>query len=417
MKNYFKLPCLAVFAIPFTLKAQTNFKPGYIINLKGDTLKGFVDYREWERNPASVNFRTTVNSATEKYTVENSQGFALTGYEYYERFTVRISQQTVDVTRASTEAMDSASVVNTVFLKLLTRGDKISLYSYSDEIKTRFYIKEKSGVPQELVYKLFFNESGSLQTVNRYRVQLQYLVQKNNIDDAGLSQQILKAEYNEHDLLSIAKKINGDKGHSFTPKSNGGKQFFVGTGVNYSTFKFTGSSALFPGMTENSILPQISAGLDLFFNNNTRVVYFRAEVSLSGNSFSYPPTPIATGSSTPATATLKINQYTFSVTPQFIYNFYSQDNFKIFIGGGARFNISKYNNSNFVITYGTSSSSTQNYPEFRSMGVSIPLKAGVTINNKLEFNAGYTFPLSIVKAPYLSSLAICGLGVNFLFGK
>jgi len=51
------------------------------------------------------------------------------------------------------------------------------------------------------------------------------------------------------------------------------------------------------------------------------------------------------------------------------------------------------------------------------MGVSIPLKTGVTIHNRIEFNLGYTLPLSIVKAPFNSSLTTYGLGVNFLFGK
>lgn len=31
-----------------TVFCQTNFQPGYIVQLNGDTLKGWIDYRNWE---------------------------------------------------------------------------------------------------------------------------------------------------------------------------------------------------------------------------------------------------------------------------------------------------------------------------------------------------------------------------------
>jgi len=38
------------------VSAQKNFIDGYIITLKKDTLKGKIDYREWNLNPSLIHF-------------------------------------------------------------------------------------------------------------------------------------------------------------------------------------------------------------------------------------------------------------------------------------------------------------------------------------------------------------------------
>ncbi len=46
MKNYLVLLCIAVFGgYTVNLNAQTNFKPGFVIQQSGDTLRGEIDYR------------------------------------------------------------------------------------------------------------------------------------------------------------------------------------------------------------------------------------------------------------------------------------------------------------------------------------------------------------------------------------
>lgn len=36
--------------------AQKNLQPGAVITSRGDTLKGFIDYRNWEKNPIAIDF-------------------------------------------------------------------------------------------------------------------------------------------------------------------------------------------------------------------------------------------------------------------------------------------------------------------------------------------------------------------------
>jgi len=46
MKHLVKL-LLIFILLPFISTAQTNYKPGYVVTLTGDTLHGFIDYKEW----------------------------------------------------------------------------------------------------------------------------------------------------------------------------------------------------------------------------------------------------------------------------------------------------------------------------------------------------------------------------------
>ena len=48
---------LVLLALPFAVLAQADFHPGYIIALKGDTLRGSVDYGSGNRSASECRFR------------------------------------------------------------------------------------------------------------------------------------------------------------------------------------------------------------------------------------------------------------------------------------------------------------------------------------------------------------------------
>ena len=49
---------------PVIVFSQTNYKPGYVVNLNGDTLRGFVNYQQWDNNPRTIAFKYKVNDQT-----------------------------------------------------------------------------------------------------------------------------------------------------------------------------------------------------------------------------------------------------------------------------------------------------------------------------------------------------------------
>jgi hypothetical protein len=130
--KYLVIACLLI--CPLLCMAQRNFVPGYVVISKGDTLKGFIDYREWARNPKSVEFKPDLqHNATETYNPDNALAFSIPGIEYYQRHTLRISEDRTQLNDLHL-GLDSSSNIQTVFLRVLASGKSLTLYSYNDHI-------------------------------------------------------------------------------------------------------------------------------------------------------------------------------------------------------------------------------------------------------------------------------------------
>ena len=56
MKHFNKL-LLSLFLLPFFSVAQSNYKPGYVVTSKGDTIHGFIDLQAWDSNPTAISFK------------------------------------------------------------------------------------------------------------------------------------------------------------------------------------------------------------------------------------------------------------------------------------------------------------------------------------------------------------------------
>lgn len=64
--------------------AQVNYQPGWVMPKESqDTLKGFIDYREWEINPEQIWFKTTSSSEQRTaYNLDNCSAFGIAGKEF-----------------------------------------------------------------------------------------------------------------------------------------------------------------------------------------------------------------------------------------------------------------------------------------------------------------------------------------------
>ncbi len=430
MTHFYKA-LLAVILFPLLTSAQSNYKPGYVVTLQGDTLKGFIDYKEWDKNPVSINFKATTGSSEGQYfTVKNAGSFAITGLEYYQRFILSISQDQVDIGKV-TARPDTTHITDTVFLRLSTKGKYLALYSYTDNIKRHFFLLDAGDPqPEELVYQAYYNpdESSSIHHINRYRGQLQFLAQKYAVNNGNLDKQILAADYREPDLANIVQTINGSTGPQFKTQNLAGSRWFAGIGVNYSNLKFTEPPFTGPGGTgaqkssvnnNTSIFPEIKAGIDFFPNKSVQSLLIRIELSASLNQFKV--TNTYDSGTVPSTSSINFTQYNSALTPQIIYNIYNKAKLKAFIGGGIALNFSAYNKYQYIINYGSLFPEIvqNNYPVFSNFWVSFPIRAGVAINNKIEISICYVPSSSITTDNVAPSANITSYraGVNYLFGK
>ncbi|MEZ2339296.1 hypothetical protein AB6735_26865 [Mucilaginibacter sp. RCC_168] len=402
------------------LHAQSNFKPGYVIDSKNDTLKGFVDYREWIKNPREISFKQTQTAAPQKFTVTNANGFAITGAEYYDKFTLNISTSTIELAQLS-HSLDTAYTTDTVFLKNLVNGKNVSLYMWTDKIKSSYYIFDKhSHTIENLKQYLYFNEDRqSVANVNSYINQLLRLAHQYQPGDTKILTRIQKTDYSETDLTAAAIALNGGNATQQSVHSNSGVRFFAGAGVRYSKLQFNSSAgAAGPfsnGIHDNSVSPVITAGMDVLINKYTEKLLFRLELAAAINSYHF-----SEGSSEyTTTKTLDVKIYHFAAIPQVMYNFYSTDNLKAFIDVGVAMNIYKYNNYNYATIYHFSTVTTvsqSKYPVFQGFEFAVPVKAGVQINKRIEVYGTYWLPSSLTKYIYYSAdQSAFQAGINYIF--
>ena len=398
MKFFTIVIILALF--PAILFAQTNYKPGYVVTLKGDTLKGYIDYREWDETPGDVKFKQAVSDNTAKtFTPADITGFGISDMESYRVYTGRISMDPVTPDKVRTEGKrDTSFRFATVFMKDLEKGPKLALYAYKDDVKERFFIGNAPGFePKELVFRI----TGAI-TENTFQKQLSALALEHNELNDNLIVYIGRSEYKESDILQIVSKINGLSKADYEAKY--GSKFklnlFVGAGLNATATKPFGAYKAAGGISYNSYLPCISFGADFFANPKTRRLAFRMEFMASGNQ--YKSATIYTGSPY-VPVRYSYTQLWGAIVPQVIYNFYNTKSLKIYGGGGLALTWYKYSNATYDLNY--ASTQVKNAPMNNSYflykaATPIMIKAGAGFSSHWGVFINYLTPAKVSRDFY-----------------
>lgn len=145
-------------------QAQTDFRPGYIVELSGDTVRGLADYRGALRSTRRCEFKTAPGAATRSYLPSELRGYGFPGQK--------------DFRSRLTPLPDSAGLPQTsrlFFLEVLVSGPA-SLYARRDRADITHYYLQKQTSAQALVSELLFRrdkieKDGSvfLRDVNTFR--------------------------------------------------------------------------------------------------------------------------------------------------------------------------------------------------------------------------------------------------------
>jgi hypothetical protein len=139
--------------------------------------------------------------------------------------------------------------------------------------------------------------------------------------------------------------------------------------------------------SNTSILPQINAGFNFFFNKNVRQLLFRAELNVTGSKADASSAFIDYLGNA-VTNRITYDQFTASLVPQLIYNVHNTDKLKVFLGLGVPVSFSNYSNTKYFI--GTTQ---YDFTGLSKTYISIAGKAGVTFKT-FEVFAAYNKPLS-----------------------
>jgi hypothetical protein len=416
MKTLFSIAA-ALTLLPALTFAQSNYKPGYIVTLKGDTLHGEINQKEWFGNPKSIEFKST--AGVKNYTVNDISYFELLNSSIYQRYSGEISMDETNTSKLQT-GVDSTKKQDVVFLRVEQNGPNVTLYSYIDAKKTRFFIGDnKTGQVKELVYRIYYLPDHGVQTrsENIYIPQLYDLAIKYNPTSEKLKSEIENATYSLPDLKSISQKLNNI---TVDKKTYGGKsawKFFAGVGVNATLFTTSPGTSqgtkFYNAKNTTSVYPAVSAGVNLYPNPSVGKLIVRGEIMVTGaaykNSvdlyFNQPDIP---------KSDFNVKEFLVIVNPQVIYNIYNTNNFKFFIDAGISYT--------FVKTTGNSiynshlQTTTYNYLSLSSGLISFPIKLGVTLGKKVDIYVSYSTPAAITNSKnYTINANSIKAGINYEF--
>ena len=166
---------LVIFLIPFIGQSQQNYLPGKVLTLKGDTIEGFINYRNWKNNPKNILFKKTLDqSDSERFGINEIKSFFVKD-EHYVNAIVEKEISSIRTDQLS-YFKEFKIEVDTVFLQTLIVSDSTQkgLYYLRDNAKNHFYIK--NGYEYGLLYYKKYLKDINDKTLstenNRYLSQL-----------------------------------------------------------------------------------------------------------------------------------------------------------------------------------------------------------------------------------------------------
>ena len=138
--NYYsmrKLPLLLLLLLIHLISySQENFIPGYIINLKGDTVFGFINYRNWKTCPDKILFKVAPGISETEYNPSGLKGFSTAG-RIYESGVVQIEISPINKNYLEYDP-EFKFLTDTVFLQARFRGTK-SLFLFIDNGRRDYF--------------------------------------------------------------------------------------------------------------------------------------------------------------------------------------------------------------------------------------------------------------------------------------
>ncbi len=109
----------------YSIQAQTDFRPGYIIRSSGDTLSGEIDYRGDLTMGLNCTFKSNIDKSVKSYNPDEILEYRFINGKYF------ISRE-----------LTINSIKKRVFLQFLFKG-KISLFYFRDAVADHYFIDKK----------------------------------------------------------------------------------------------------------------------------------------------------------------------------------------------------------------------------------------------------------------------------------
>ncbi|MDP4186042.1 MAG: hypothetical protein Q8862_12900, partial [Bacteroidota bacterium] len=278
------------------VSAQSNFKKGYVVMFAHDTINGYIDYRNWSKNPKEIQFKKEGEQQVRIFSPLNCKSFQVEN-EIYEGHIVDVENSPIDINHLSVTSKP-AMIRDTVFLSVFLRG-RANLYYLKDEIdKTHLLIQVGGDSVVELIHKKYYVVDSKDSLIQNQPVidfsETVYPMGENNfykgqliayLKEENLRSLIEKARYCDTDLIKIIRKYNNTIGTDKIYKKNYKIEIkpYICAGITNVSLVFEGinsSSYGSPSNINSENKPGINAGigLELFFPRSEKKMSLVSEL-------------------------------------------------------------------------------------------------------------------------------------------
>lgn len=267
---------LCCMALACTAMAQRNYVPATIFTSQNDSLKGFINFRDWFQAPKEIIFKESLSDATEKHFGPGE----LNGFRIGEPDMEYVSRKvSIDVTKdditGETEAWQRTIQDTVVFLKRVVGGN-YNLYEYIDMHAKAHYIYDGANTPArelELIKAFVRRPSGDgVFTDERYKTQLAELF----ADNRAAARKAESVRYEEKSLAKLFIAYNNAKDPATTQVADVKKRvkyplsFGLMGGMSFNSYTFKGAAFWGYGPGKSNSSPIGGIWLNIPFGNAAR---------------------------------------------------------------------------------------------------------------------------------------------------
>lgn len=254
--------------------SQTIRIPGYVVKNSGDTLRGWIDYSNWNKTPLYIGIRQdSLSKDIKYYSPTQIRYFELTGYQAFESFPVERHDLSVKEIHKEQINLYNRLITDTVFLEIIVKGYYFTFYKYDAIDDTYYFIRERENNPIQLDY-CKFDDKGHVPTIghNPFRFLLLEIAKRHNVNERLLDR-IMNATID--DVAGIVSQMNKGK-VSFSSKifdaSNIHSFIAAGFGYGYLRIPVGDLHAAYPGT-----IATIGIGADVMTSNYFRSLMIRGD--------------------------------------------------------------------------------------------------------------------------------------------
>lgn len=248
---------------------QKNYIEGQVITLEGDTISGFINYQEWDKNPDKIEFKDSPDGSVKILTPANIKEFAV-DHERYQGAIVEVDDSPYKVAELDYDPSLRLRK-DTVFLQVLYLGSKNLFYYHDWKGKKHFFINYAPEY-ELLVYKQYMktiDHHSNIMDNKKYAGQL--VLYLNECDDIRKS--IASGKYNLKSLSGIFDEYYRCTNEDYEYKKEKDKvkvKFGVIAGASYSSLIF--KSEFFDYLVKTdfrgSVNPSVGISLNIVFSRN-----------------------------------------------------------------------------------------------------------------------------------------------------